>query len=150
LPIAVLVVLLVSWLVFRGMGVLGVSAWGTWQASADYALAVMFVMTGSAHFTKMKHDMQRMVPRVFPRPLGIVYATGMLEFLGAAGLLLPKVRSWAGMCPIVLLVAMFPANVRAARERLSLRGKPATALWLRAPMQVFFIGLIGWASRWRS
>ena len=62
-------------------------------------------------------------------------------------MLLPKVRGVAGVCLIVLLVAMFPANVRAARERLPLRGKPATELWLRLPMQIFFIGLIWWASR---
>jgi len=144
---AVLVVLLVSWLAFRGIGVLGVPALATWQASAGYALAVMFVLTGSAHFTGMKHDLERMVPRVFPRPMWIVYATGVLEFLGAAGLLLPKVRSLTGVCLIILLIAMFPANVRAAREGLLLRGKPATALWLRVPMQGLFIGLVWWASR---
>jgi uncharacterized membrane protein len=144
---AVLVLLLVSWALFRGIGWLGVPALATWQASAGYALAVMFVVTGSAHFTGMKHDLERMVPRAFPRPMAIVYCTGVLEFLGAAGLLLPKVRGVAGACLIVLLIAMFPANVRAARESLLLGGKPATALWLRLPMQVLFIGLIWWASR---
>ena len=144
---AVLVVLLVSWVVFRGIGLLGVSALASWQASARYALAVMFAMTGSAHFTPMKHDLALMVPRAFPRPMWIVYVTGVLEFLGAVGLLVPKMRTVAGICLIVLLLAMFPANVRAARERLPLRGKPATALWLRLPMQIFFIGLIWWASR---
>jgi len=143
----VLVVLLVSWIVLRGIGMLGVSALGTWQGSAAYALAVMFVMTGTAHFNKMKHDMARMVPSVFPRPMWIIYGTGVLEFLGAAGLLVPRVRGLAGVGLIALLAAMFPANVKAARERLLLRGKPATELWLRAPMQVFFIGMVWWASR---
>jgi uncharacterized membrane protein len=143
----VLVVLLVLWMVFRGIGVLGVSALASWQASARYALVVMFAMTASAHFTGMKHDLERMVPRIFPRPMWIVYLTGVFEFLGAAGLLVSKLRSVAGICLIVLLMAMFSANVRAARERLNLRGKPATALWLRVPMQVVFIGMIGWASR---
>jgi hypothetical protein len=36
--------------------------------------------------------------------------------------------------------------VKAARDRLTLRGKPATGLWLRAPMQVFFIGLLWWST----
>ncbi len=36
---------------------------------------------------------------------------------------------------------MFPANVRAARTGVTLHGKPATALWLRAPMQFLFIVL---------
>jgi uncharacterized membrane protein len=144
---AVLVVLLVSWVVFRGIGGLGVSGLASWQASARYALVVMFAMTARAHFTGMKHDLERMVPRILPRPMWIIYLTGVFEFLGAVGLLVAKTRSVAGICLIVLLVAMFPANVRAARERLTLRGKPATALWLRAPMQAFFIGLIWWARR---
>jgi uncharacterized membrane protein len=144
---AVLVVLLVSWVALRGTGALGVAVLGTWQGSAIYALAVMFVMTGSTHFTSMKHDLERMVPRALPRPMWIVYGTGVLEFLGATGLVIPQVRSVAGVCLIVLLLAMLPANIRAARERLRLRGKPATALWLRVPMQVFFIGMIWWASR---
>jgi hypothetical protein len=38
-----------------------------------YALAVMFVFTASAHFNKMKHDLARMIPAYFPRPLLIVY-----------------------------------------------------------------------------
>ena len=46
----VLLVLLVSWLVFRGAGAAGVHAFASWQHSAFYALAVMFIFTASAHF----------------------------------------------------------------------------------------------------
>jgi uncharacterized membrane protein len=145
--VAVLIVLLTSWLVFRGIGMLGVPALVTWQDSARYALAVMFVFTGIAHFNKMKHDLARMIPPVFPRPLLLVYITGMLEFMGAAGLLLPQFHSLAGMCLIALLVGMFVANVNAALTGVTLRGKPATALWLRTPMQALFIGLLWWSAR---
>jgi len=144
---AVLIVLFTSWLVLRGLGAVGVSALATWRDSAHYALAVMFAFTGIAHFNKMKHDLARMVPRIFPHPLLIIYLTGVLEFLGAAGLLLHRFRSLAGNCLIALLIAMFPANVRAATEKMTLRGKPATALWLRLPMQLLFIGLLCWSTR---
>jgi len=144
---AVLIVLFTSWLVLRGLGAVGVSALATWRDSAHYALAVMFAFTGIAHFNKMKHDLARMVPRIFPHPLLIIYLTGVLEFLGAAGLLLPRFRSLAGNCLIALLIAMFPANVKAATEKMTLRGKPATALWLRLPMQLLFIGLLCWSTR---
>jgi uncharacterized membrane protein len=107
----------------------------------------MFVFTGIAHFNKMKHDLAQMVPAVFPHPLLLVYFTGVLELMGAAGLLLPRFRSLAGVCLILLLIAMFPANVHAALKGATLRGKPATPLWLRAPMQLLFIGLLWWASR---
>ena len=142
---AVLIVLFTSWLVFRGIGALGVSAFARWHDSALCAFAVMFIFTGIAHFNKMKHDLARMVPRVFPRPLLIVYVTGVLEFLGALGLILPRFRSWAGVGLILLLVAMFPANVNAARKGLSIGGRPATALRLRLPMQLLFIGLLWWS-----
>jgi uncharacterized membrane protein len=49
----------------------------------------MFVLTGSAPFTSMKPDLEPMVPPIFPRPGGIIDATGALEFLAAAGLLVP-------------------------------------------------------------
>ncbi len=143
----VLGVLFTSWLVFRGLGVLGVSALATWHDSACYALAVMFVFTGIAHFNKMKHDLVRMVPAVFPRPLLLVYFTGVLEFMGAVGLLLPRFRSLAGICLIALLIAMFPANVNASLKGTMLAGKAATPLWLRAPMQLLFIVLLWWSTR---
>ncbi len=142
----VLIVLFVSWLIFRGMGGLGVHALASWRQSACYALAVMFFFTGTAHFAKMKHDLVKMIPPFFPQPLLLVYVTGVLEFLGAVGLLLSRFRSLAGICLIVLLVGMFAANVNAALKGVTLRGRPVTALWLRAPMQLLFIGLLWWSS----
>jgi len=141
----VLIVLFTSWLSFRPLGAAGIPTLAAWSSSGQYALAAMFVFTAVAHFTKMKHELARMVPGVFPRPLLVVYATGMLEFAGAAGLLLPRFRAVAAFCLIALLVAMVPANVKAVRDRLTLRGKRATTLWLRAPMQVLFIGLLWWS-----
>lgn len=142
---AVLIVLFASWILFRAAGALGAHALATWRDAAPYALIVLFVFTGMAHFSKMKHDMALMVPRMFPRPLLLIYITGGLEFLGAAGLLVPRTRIAAAACLIVLLVALFPANIRAAREHLTLRGRPATSLWLRLPMQVLFLGLLWWS-----
>jgi uncharacterized membrane protein len=143
----VLIVLLAAWLAFRAVGAAGVHPLAPWQDSARYALAVMFVFTATAHFNKMKHDLARMIPAYFPRPLLIVYATGVLELLGAAGLVLPEFRRVAGICLIALLVGMFIANVNAAQRGVTLRGKPPTPLWLRAPMQILFIALLWWSTR---
>ena len=143
----VLIVLLVSWAVFRAIGAAGVHALSSWQDSARYALAVMFTFTATAHFNKMKHDLARMIPAYFPSPLLLVYITGVLELLGAAGLLLPQFRRLAGICLIALLVSIFVANINAAQQDVTLRGKPPTQLWLRAPMQVFFIALLWWSTR---
>ena len=142
----VLIVLLAAWLVFRAIGGAGVQALASWQHSALYALAVTFVFTATAHFNKMKHDLAQMIPSYFPRPLLIVYMTGVLELLGAAGLVLPQFRRVAGICLIALLVGMYVANVNAAQKGVTLRGKPPTPLWLRTPMQVVFVALLWWST----
>jgi uncharacterized membrane protein len=143
----VLIVLLAAWLVFRAIGAAGVHFLASWRHSALCALAVMFVFTATAHFNKMKHDLAQMIPSSFPRPLMIVYITGLSELLGAAGLVLPQFRRLAGICLIALLIGMFIANINAAQKAVTLRGKPSTPLWLRTPMQILFIGLLWWSTR---
>lgn len=142
----VLFVLLLSWLIFRALGAAGVYAFASWHDSARYALVVMFVFTSTAHFNKMKHDLARMIPPYFPHPLLIVYITGVLELLGATGLALPAFHRLGAICLIALLIGMFIANVNAARQGITLRGKPATPLWFRAPLQVLFITLLWWST----
>jgi uncharacterized membrane protein len=140
-------VLLVSLLVFRTFGALGFEPLSEWRTAAACALAVMFLFTASAHFTRTKKDLIAMVPSVFPRPELLVSTTGVLEVLGAVGLLVPATRSLAGTGLILLLVAMFPANVAAARKGVPLRGKPPTPLPLRLFLQLVFIGTTWWATQ---
>ena len=78
-----LIVLFVSLLVFRGLGVLGVPLFLTWHDSALCALSVMVLFTASAHFTSLKEDLIKMVPSFFPAPRQIIFATGLLEIAGA-------------------------------------------------------------------
>jgi uncharacterized membrane protein len=143
----VLGILLGCWLGFRAAGAAGVRALATWRDSGRWALAVMLLFTASSHFTSMRHDLARMVPGWMPEPMWVIYATGVLEAAGAIGILLRRpLRSVAGICLCVLFVALFPANVKAAQEGLQLGGSPATALWLRLPMQV----LLGWLAWWST
>jgi uncharacterized membrane protein len=137
-----LIVLFVSMLVVRGLGALGMNTLSSWPAATRYGLAVMFLFTASAHFTRMKEELVQMVPESLAYPRQLVFLTGICEVLGAIGLLLPSVQRLAGMGLILLLIAMFPANVNAARKQLTLGGRPVTPLWLRLPMQLLFIGLL--------
>jgi uncharacterized membrane protein len=139
--------LLVSLLVFRSLGTLGVEPLLEWRNAVAGALAVMFLFTASAHFTGTKKDLISMVPSVFPRPDLLVSATGVMEVLGAVGLLVPATRSLAGIGLILLLVAMFPANVAAARKGIPLRGKSPTPLPLRLTLQLVFVGTTWWATQ---
>ena len=135
----VLVVLFGSLLVYRALGAAAVSLLASWNESARFALASMFVFTAVSHFAPMKKDLIAMVPPSFARPDLLVLATGVLELAGAAGLLFEATRFWAACALMLLMIAMLPANVSAARRGLEIRGRRVTPLSLRVPMQVLFI-----------
>ena len=128
------------------LGVAGVDALNSWPASVRVGLAVMLLFTASAHFTSMRHDLANMVPRIIPHSMAVIYFTGVCEILGSVGLLLPSTRVESGVALIALFVGLLPANIRAANTGVTLRGKPATPLRLRVPMQLLFIGLTWWAA----
>jgi uncharacterized membrane protein len=136
-------VLTASTLALRAVGTLGVAALNYWSVCLRVGLALMFLLTASAHWGKRRRDLVQMVPAAFPRPDLIVTVTGVLEVVGAIGLLVPATTRVAAVCLILLLMAMFPANVSAARRNLTLAGKAVTGLPLRSLLQACFIaGLI--------
>lgn len=137
-------VMLVAVFAARVAGGLGVEAMSSWQAATRAGLAVMFIFTAIAHFNRMRPDLIRMVPPRLPNPAVLVTLTGIAELLGAIGLLVPPVSRWAALALAVLLFALFPANIHAARAGVTLGGRPATPLVLRLPLQVIWIGLLGW------
>jgi uncharacterized membrane protein len=107
-------VLVVSLLVFRGLGVLGAGAFAAWQDDACYALALLFLFTASAHCTKTREDLIAMVPPHLPFPRALVTFTGVCEILGAIGLVIPATRGLAGIALVLLLLALLPANINAS------------------------------------
>jgi uncharacterized membrane protein len=144
--VAPAVLLIAATLVLRGLGVVGVGAFATWLDSARVALALMFLFTAAAHFNRMKEDLVRMVPPSFPNPRALVLVTGLLEIAGAIGLLVPATQRLAAWGLAILLIALFPANVSAAKRGLTLRGKPVTPLALRLPIQLLFLGVCLWVA----
>jgi len=95
----------------------------------------------------MKEDLIRMMPASIPWPHALVYFTGVCEIAGAIGLLVPEFRRAAAYALVVFFLAVLPANIHAARAGITLRGKPATSLWLRVPMQALFIAIALWSAR---
>jgi uncharacterized membrane protein len=145
---APLIVMLVAWLVARSIGFTG--AWppaDSWIGALRFALAAMFVFTAVSHFhPRTRPDLLRMVPANLPAPALLVTATGVLECLGAIGLLVPQALPFAAYVLIALLVAMFPANIHAARKGLLVAGRRATPLLWRLPLQLFWIAAL-WCVR---
>ncbi len=113
---APLLTLLLGSLAARVVGWLGVDFVDSWPRAIAVGLAAMFLLTGVAHFVQpLRGDMIAIVPPRLPAPALLVTITGVLELLGAFGLLIPATRTAAAVCLFLLMLAMFPANVYAAR-----------------------------------
>lgn len=137
-----LFVLVTSFVALRGLGWFGVSALDNADLPLRIALCLMFLLTASAHWGKGRSDLIRMVPPVLPKAGLLVSFTGCLEILGAIGLIVPGTARLAAVCLAMLLVALFPANVRAARMRLTILGRPVPGLMPRTVIQVIFISAL--------
>jgi uncharacterized membrane protein len=143
---APLIVMLAVGLAARAVGAAGVWPMAdSWRDSLRVGLAAMFVFTAVSHFhPRTRQDLIRMVPASLPAPSLLVTVTGVLELIGAVGLLLPRLLTAAAYGLIALLVAMFPANVHAARQELTIAGRRATRLAWRLPLQLFWIAALWW------
>ena len=118
---------------------------GTYEVAlaARIGMAAMMIVTGIAHFAFTK-GMAMMLPEFMGQRELIIYATGVLEFAAAAGLLLPKFRVLTGWLLILFFVLLLPANIYAAQNHINLKtaghdGDGPAYLWFRIPLQVFFI-----------
>ena len=111
---AVIVTLVLGTLVARVAGWLGLDYVDSWPQAVAVGLAAMFVMSGIAHFVNpLRRDMIAIVPPRLPAAGPLVTITGVLELVGAAGLLYPPTR--VAVCLFVLMLVMFPANIYASR-----------------------------------
>jgi uncharacterized membrane protein len=137
---APLIALISGWLVLRMAGLLGVDALDGWQPALRGGLALMFVLTGVAHFSAKRRDsLIAMVPPRLPRAPLLVTITGVLELAGAIGLAFGSTAPIAAICLALLLLAMFPANVSATRRQLAIADRPVTPLVPRTLLQVLFV-----------
>ena len=117
-----------------------------WRDAVRIGLAVMFIFTAASHFSNLKYDLAGMIPPPLTGALWVIYVTGILEFAGAVGLFAARWRQPAAWGLIVLLVGMFPANVYAAVAGVTLGGNQPSALWYRAPLQIFWIAALWWST----
>ncbi|MEV4118179.1 DoxX family membrane protein [Micromonospora sp. NPDC049645] len=137
---APLIALIVGTALARLTGLAGVWALDGWIPALRVGLAVMFTLTSVAHFVGQRRaDLIAMVPPRPPRPGLLVTVTGALELIGAIGLLVPATARVAAAGLGLLMLAMFPANVSAARRGLTLAGRPVTPLGQRTALQIVFV-----------
>ncbi|TDD62302.1 hypothetical protein E1263_03850 [Kribbella antibiotica] len=138
----IVLVLLLATAGVRGLGALGVRRFADWRTAAAHGMAVMLLFTASAHFVPATvtvmpthDDLVAMVPPFVPYADGVVYLTGVLELMGAAGLVLTATRRAAAAGLALLFVSLLPANIYAAIADVS----TASPLWQRIPEQLLYI-----------
>ncbi|WP_059173388.1 DoxX family protein [Bacillus sp. FJAT-27445] len=132
-------VLVAAFLMFKAIGLIGVPYFEGWHTSLQGAVALMLLLTASAHWGPRRNDLISMVPPAFPRPDWIVTATGLFEIAGAIGIMFQPTSKVASLGLAVLLLVMFPANIRAAREKLTIGGRPVPKLIPRTILQIVFL-----------
>lgn len=99
------------------------------------------MFAGIMHFVKPKMFV-RIVPPYIPKHSIMVMISGVLEILLGIGVLFPKTQSWSALGLMILLVAVFPANIYMAQKFYQKGHKYTWVTIARLPLQLL---LIYWA-----
>jgi uncharacterized membrane protein len=107
---------------------------------ARVGLTLFFLVTSLGHFMRT-HEMAAMVPPPLPYRIELIYLTGMFELLGAVGVWARRVTRWTGLCLILMLIVLLPANIYSAMHRVDFGGHGVGPAYLlvRVPFQLFVI-----------
>lgn len=100
------------------------------------ALAGIFAVSGVIHLARPE-VYEPLMPRFVPAHREVIYASGVLELLCAAGLLRSGSRPAAGWASLALLLAVYPANLTMAQKAARSRSTRFKAVaWGRLPLQL--------------
>jgi uncharacterized membrane protein len=114
--------------------------------ASQLAIAAIFIVAGLLHLV-VPSPYEGIMPPWLPYPRELVLLSGVFQIAGGLGVLHPRTRRAAGWGLILLLLAVWPANVQMLLDARA-SGAPAAVqalLALRIPLQ---IPLIWWV--WRS
>ena len=101
-------------------------------------VGLLFVVAGVNHFIIPKSYLS-MMPSYLPAPALLVQISGVAEILGGIGVLIASTRRCAAWGLILLLIAVFPANLDVALHGWPGVNIPGWVLWCRLPLQAVFI-----------
>lgn len=126
-----------------------VSSRNLWKTLARLAMGILFILASTLHFTASEAEL-KIIPQFLPLRRETLYITGVLEFIGGVGLFVPnaKVQRASAWGLVVLLIAIFPANVYQAVKNIQLGGfmNSPIYLWGRLPFQAVFITWALWCT----
>lgn len=112
-----------------------------WRTISRLLMALFFIAAGLNHFRRPEIYLAMMPPYLqWPETLNLI--SGAAEIAGGTGALVPVVRNAAGWGLIVLLAAVFPANIHLALQGWPEMDLPRWVLWARLPLQGVFIAWV--------
>jgi uncharacterized membrane protein len=111
-----------------------------------YIMGLFYIVVGVNHFLDPAWFI-RIVPPILPFKMTLVYVSGFFEILFGIMLIIPKTRYIAGWGLILLLIAVYPANIYLALTNGAAMGTTPIIAWGRLPFQFVFIGLAYWHAK---
>jgi len=114
-----------------------------------WAMALFYIGGGIVHFADPGFYLP-MMPPYLPYHLELVYLSGLAEIVLGLAVLIPRARRLAAWGIILLLIAIFPANLHIAMNDVPLAGADEGAgvwNWVRLPFQAVLIGWAWWYAR---
>ena len=108
-------------------------------------MCIFYVGVGVKHFTNPMWFI-KIVPPILPYKLLLVYISGFFEILFGIMLLFPITRYIAAWGLILLLIAVFPANIYLAMTNGAPLNTTPLIAWGRLPFQFIFIAIAYWHS----
>ncbi|PRY90511.1 DoxX family protein [Mongoliibacter ruber] len=104
-----------------------------------YMMAAFYIFAGVMHFIKPRMYI-KIIPPYLPYPALLNAIAGLIEIIFGLGLLFESTRSLAAYGIIILLLAVFPANIYMYQK--GSKGIPKWILLVRLPLQ---FALMAWA-----
>lgn len=113
-----------------------------YKTVATVLLGAFFIAAGANHFVHPA-VYQQIVPPSFPSPALLVVISGVAEIAGGIGVFIARTRKAAGIGLVLLLLAVFPANIYMAQHPEVYRDiASATVLYIRLPLQAVLIAWV--------
>ena len=111
-----------------------------------YLMSLFYIVGGIKHFTNVDWYMKIMRPYL-PYHKELVYLSGVFEIILGIMLVFEKTRFLSGWGLILLLIAVFPANIYLAQTNGAVMNLSPALAWGRLPFQAVFIAIAYWHSK---
>ena len=109
-------------------------------------MGLVYIVAGLLHFI-MPDMYMKIMPPYLQWHRELVFLSGLIEIGLGALLFLPQYQKIAAWGIILLLVAVFPANIYLAQTNGEALGISPFAAWVRLPIQVSLILWAWWYTR---